>query len=267
MPQGGDPVSDILGSILGGGQQQQQSRQAPPQADNPIGDILGGILGGGQQQAPQRPQAPQMPQGGDPVSDILGSILGGGQQQPQSRQAPPQADNPIGDILGGILGGGQQQAPQPPASDPTGGILGGILGGGGSGNILLDALGAAIGSGVAGGGVLGAGASAAGNKVLSPIADMISQKLGIPKTIAMMIVSFAATKLLKGALGGNAQGKRFADVVDPELFSAITGGQANQRYIRNSGMVDEAMRQTGLDRATATKSLQMVFDQFGQQLR
>ena len=130
----------------------------------------------------------------------------------------------------------------------------------------MDAIGAAIGSGVGGGGVLGAGASAAGNKVLSPIADIVADKLGISKTIAMMIVSFAATKLLKGALGGKAQGKRFADVVDHDLLGAITSGQANQRFIRNTGMVDEAMQQTGLDRATATKSLQMVFDQFGQHL-
>lgn len=55
--QSGNPLNDILGSVLGGGSQQSSG--------NVLGDILGGVLGGGQQKQ----------QGG--LGGLLGSILGG----------------------------------------------------------------------------------------------------------------------------------------------------------------------------------------------
>ena len=67
------PLQSILGSVLGGGQQQQGG----------IGGALGGLLGGGQQQQ----------QGG--LGGALGGLLGGGQQQ----------SGGMGGMLGGGLGG------------------------------------------------------------------------------------------------------------------------------------------------------------------
>ena len=58
--QSDNPLSNILGSVLGGGNQQQQSGGG-------LGDILGSVLGGGNQQ-----------QSGGGLGSILGNILGGG---------------------------------------------------------------------------------------------------------------------------------------------------------------------------------------------
>ncbi|MBB4807573.1 hypothetical protein HNP38_002879 [Chryseobacterium defluvii] len=62
---GAGGLGDLLGGILG-----SASNQAQGQQSNPLNDILGSVLGGGQQQS-----------SGNPLNDILGSVLGGGQQQ------------------------------------------------------------------------------------------------------------------------------------------------------------------------------------------
>lgn len=58
-------LGDLLGGILGGAQSQAQS-------GNPLNDILGSVLGGGSQQ-----------QSSNPLNDILGSVLGGRNSQNQ----------------------------------------------------------------------------------------------------------------------------------------------------------------------------------------
>ena len=85
----------MLGSLLGGAPQQQQSS----------GGLLGALLGGG---APQQ----QQPSGG-----LLGSLLGGG---------APQQQQSSGGLLGALLGGG---APQQQQSSPMGGLLGSMFSG------------------------------------------------------------------------------------------------------------------------------------------
>lgn len=62
---GAGGLGDLLGGILG-----SASNQAQAQQSNPLNDILGSVLGGGQQQS-----------SGNPLNDILGSVLGGGGQQ------------------------------------------------------------------------------------------------------------------------------------------------------------------------------------------
>lgn len=65
---GAGGLGDLLGGILG-----NASNQAQTQQSNPLNDILGSVLGGGQSQA----------SGGNPLNDILGSVLGGGGNQQQ----------------------------------------------------------------------------------------------------------------------------------------------------------------------------------------
>lgn len=87
---GGGGLGDILGDILGGGQQRQQQ----PQSDGGgLGDILKDVLGGGQQQ-----QAPSS-QGGS-LEDMLKDILGGGAQQP-SEDVVTHGRSRLDDVLGG----------------------------------------------------------------------------------------------------------------------------------------------------------------------
>ncbi len=91
---GGGGLGDILGDILGGGQQQQS---APDASGGGLGDILKDILGGGAAQQPA--PSPQQGQGGG-LEDILKDILGGGNQQP-SEEAVNHGRKRLDDVLGG----------------------------------------------------------------------------------------------------------------------------------------------------------------------
>jgi hypothetical protein len=89
----GGGLGDILGDILGGGQQQQ-----PQSGGGGLGDILKDILGGGgaQQQQP----VPQQGQGGS-IEDILKDILGGGQGQQPSHETTARGRKILHDATGG----------------------------------------------------------------------------------------------------------------------------------------------------------------------
>lgn len=126
---GMDPVSMILGSLLGGGGGGGSYQQSQGGAGD-LGSILGQVLGGaGAQQMPSGRAQQQMP-GGD-LGSILGQVLGG-------QQGGGAGD--LGSILGQVLGGqqgGAQQMPSRSGGSQAGGpdlgsILGSILGGGGS---------------------------------------------------------------------------------------------------------------------------------------
>ena len=82
--------SQLLGGLLGGGQQQQQ---AP--ASSGLAGILGGMMGGGGGQ--------QQSAGSGILGSVLGSVMGGG------------AASGIAGLVGGMLGGGDdaQEAPAP----------------------------------------------------------------------------------------------------------------------------------------------------------
>ena len=84
--------SQLLGGLLGGGQQQQQ---AP--ASSGLAGILGGMLGGGGGQ--------QQSAGSGLLGSVLGSVMGGGGS----------AASGIAGLVGGMLGGGDdaQAAPAP----------------------------------------------------------------------------------------------------------------------------------------------------------
>ncbi|WP_374440712.1 DUF937 domain-containing protein [Epilithonimonas sp.] len=64
----GGGLGDLLGGILGSSSQQAQA------SDNPLSNILGSVLGSAQQSS------------GGGLGDLLGSVLGGGNQQQQSQQ-------------------------------------------------------------------------------------------------------------------------------------------------------------------------------------
>ena len=90
-----------LGSLLGGGQQQQSGG---------LGGLLGGLLGGQQQ---------HQQQGGGGIGDLLGSVLSGG-------GAGGGAGGGLGGLLNGLASGGQQQG----GGGGLGDLLNQALGGG-----------------------------------------------------------------------------------------------------------------------------------------
>ena len=85
-------ASDVIGSLG-----QVLAGQASGNAGG-LGDVLGSILGGGQQTQQQAQQS----SGG--MGDILGSILGGGSQSQQKSNNNADILNAGINILGGILG-------------------------------------------------------------------------------------------------------------------------------------------------------------------
>ncbi len=128
---GGNILTDILGSVLGGGQPQQQGypqQQAPQQQGSGggiLGDILGGILGGGLggalgggQAAPQQQSYPQ--QRSYPQQQSYPSNVPSGPDDPGHLQIDDSAPTTVD---GRPLPGGQQ------SQQADGGVLGDILGG------------------------------------------------------------------------------------------------------------------------------------------
>lgn len=92
-------MSDILKQILEASQAAGQNPRRATSGSDPIQDLLGGILGGGNVPAPSRQPAPQ--QGGLGIEDLIGLVIGGN----ASRGEPHQ--NGMGDLLEAVLGGGR----------------------------------------------------------------------------------------------------------------------------------------------------------------
>ena len=229
---------DLLKAILGTAQQQPAgSDQAA--ASDPLAGMLGALLGG----AAEPGGAPA--QGGADLGGLLQAMLGGaGAQTPQAGTA----GSPI-DLLGALMGGAAAQAPQ---TEGTGSPL--------------DALGASAGGGQLGG--LGA--------LVSPILEGLCKNLGLPPQIAQIVVNFVLGTLLTGMVGGGAsagllpaQGasRRRAQPQQLDvgaLLGKMASGQTiSTNYLRSTGMVQELSRQSGLDKRTATLSLQQALGALG----
>lgn len=190
------------------------------------------------------------------LDDILNAFLGGG--VPQKGQTSTAGD-PLAEMLQGILGGamggssGMGSGAGIGAGDPMGGLLEAILGGG-----MAQAGGAQ-------GGMTGMGDAMGMNALLAPLADALSKKLGLPPEIAMMVVSFLGAKLMSGAKpAGAAKAK-------PGRSPAGRGAQAQgldldsllETMGNDKGMAKELAEQTGLDQATAERSLQEAIGMIG----
>lgn len=193
------------------------------------------------------------------LDDILNAFLGGG--VPQKGQAPASND-PLAEMLQGILGGGMGGATASPGmgagtSDPLGGLLESILGG-------------MAGQGDTSGGMAGMGGTTGMNSLLAPVADALAKKLGLPPEVAMMVVSFLGAKLMSGASGqagttsGTKQGRsgqasrgRSASPQALDLDSLL------ETMGNDKGMAQELAKQTGLDPATAERSLQEAIGMIG----
>jgi len=109
-----------------------------------LANILGGLLGGGQQEPEPQPASQQQQSSGGGLMDILGGLLGGGQKEPEPQPAPQQQQSSGGglmDILGALLGGGAQT--QRAAAAKDNGLLGTItdaIGGEGVVGDLLESV-------------------------------------------------------------------------------------------------------------------------------
>jgi len=252
---GGDPLSTLLGGLMGGGGAQQGAQ------GDVLGSLMGSLMGGGGAQGAQG------------ASD-LGSLMGG---------SGAQQDVQGGGVLGSLLGGGA------PSAQQGAGDLGSLLGGGGAqgaqgGDVLGSLLGGLLGGGVAQGGqqMPTAQAGISSHPYLAPIVEGLAQKLGLPPAIAEAVVSFALTQLLGSLMNRTSTGRELGvqsfdvsqrtlqvsgDQQTEDISQRFQSGQAlDADYLHSAGLPQQLAEQTGLDPKTATKSLEQAFRLLGGEL-
>ncbi|KXK11654.1 MAG: hypothetical protein UZ14_CFX002002696 [Chloroflexi bacterium OLB14] len=181
----------------------------------------------------------QQQQASDPMTDLIGNLLGGGQPSTSSQQPA----NPIGDLIGSLLGSGQPQTSQPPSE------LGNMMG-------ILETIMNPNKSNPA--------ANSPIMMLLQPFVVQLAKKMKISPEIAMLVVSFVAYKLLAHHPTSGRDSNSF-DLDD--MLNQMNTGKIDQNILQNSGMVNELARSTGLDQATAAKSLETAFSMFGKQIQ
>ena len=189
--------------------------------------------------------APQQSAGGGMLSGLLGSLMGGG------GQAMPQQG---GDLLSGVLGG----------------LMGGATQGGNSGDQMLGALEGIIGGQPGQGQQLGMSQMASGNMgmmggtgmndpvigMLQPVVGQVAAKANIPPQIAMVVASVALHYLLSSHPSTSVKAPMDLGSVMQELQS---NGGLSANTMHQSGMVQDVMQATGLNKQGAQNSLATVF--------
>lgn len=179
-----------------------------------------------------RQQGSSSPKGSDPMTDLIGGLLGGAQNQSHAPVAPA---------------GYQQQQPQ------SGGGLGDMMG-------LLEMF--------MGNNQSSATQSTAASDpimmLIQPYVGKLAKKANIPPEIAMIVVSFVAHKLLSHHPTSGRDSSSF-DL--DNLIGQMTTGKVDKSIYETSGMVKEISKSTGLDEATASKTLDAAFGLFGKQIQ
>lgn len=221
-----------LGSLLGALGQDPQEQGQGDSAQDPMASMLGALLGGMEQGGAPNQDAPAL--GGD---EVLGS-LGSARSAPMLGDAPASGGMPAGGDLGGLLGalmGGGGQGAQ--GGDAMMGMLGGLLGGMG---------GAAPNAGAPGG--MNTGMNAA----LAPLADMLADKLGIPREMAMAAMAIVVPMIL-GKLSGSG------------TDASGQGGGLSFSRDEQEQMIGSLTQQTGMSSEQAAQTLNQAVQVLGGQ--
>ena len=233
---------------------QQSPQQAPQQQADPLAGVLGSLLGGAPQGGVQQQQQQA---GGDMLGQLVGGLLGGQQQAPQQQQ--PAGGDMLGQLVGGLLGGAQQQAGghqhsyQPAA--------------GNSGDMLLGALESIIGGQPGTGqalpmmnqGNMNMGASSPVMMLLQPVVNQVAGKLNISPQIATVVASIALHYLLSSHPSTSPN----APLNLGSVMQQMAAGGVSQGALRNSGMLQDVMSATGLDKQQALQTLETTLGAMG----
>lgn len=175
----------------------------------------------------------------DPMSSLVGSLLGGGQSQGGVNLSDGVDAGDVAGLVGSFLGAQQaQSAPSQPQAQGLGGMMGvleSIMGGGQQANDPIM-------------------------KMLQPFIEPLAKKVNISPAIATIIVSFVAHKLL----AHHPTSGRDSNTFDlDEMLGQLGAGKVDSSLLHNSGMVKEISNRTGLDEATAERSLDAAFTLVG----
>jgi len=186
------------------------------------------------------------------MEDILKVLVNSRQQGGSSQESDPMTD-----LIGGLLNSAQPQshAPVAPANyqQQQSGGLGDMMG-------LLEMF--------MGNNQGGTTQSSATNSpvmmLLQPYVAKLAKKVNVPPEIAMIVVSFVAHKLLSHHPTSGRDSSSF-DLDD--LIGQMGAGKVDKHIYETSGMVKEISKSTGLDEATASKTLDAAFGLFGKQIK
>ncbi len=245
-------MEDIMKALM---QSAGQAQGAPQQSagGDLLSGVLGGLMGGGQQGVPQQAG------GADLLSGVLGGLMGGGQQQAMPQQQA--GGDMLSGMLGGLMGGAQQPMQQQPMQQASGGDM--MLG------MLEQVIGGQPGQGQQLGisPMASMGGMAMNNPMmglLQPIVSQVAGKLGISPQIATAVASVAMHYLLSSHPSTSPQAPMNLGSVMQQLGRS---GGVSQGMLRNSGMVNDVMQATGLNKQAAVSSLDEVFKTLGSQVQ
>jgi hypothetical protein len=281
-------MEDLLRALIQD-EQPQSGSYATRSGPDPLAQALQGLLGGAALQGESAQAGPM--EGGLDLGGLLQAFLGGAGQAPQSYgQQTGTGAIPSGLDLASLLedGPGETgQAPQSygqqagagsvPAGLDLGSLLQAVLGGGGLSGAAQPAASGAGGFGDLLGDIVGGGSSTmASDPFLAPIVNGLAEKLGLPPEIVQAVVAFVMGKLLgnrlqpgvieSAASGPSRKARKRPTTLEDIRQKTNRGQRVTKKELRSSGLVTELSKQTGLDRATATTTLQEVLDELGGQL-
>lgn len=158
----------------------------------------------------------------------------------------PAGQSAISQLAGNLLGGNQTGTQQ------GGGQTGQMLG------MLEQVIGGTPGSGNL---TQGGGTMLAANDpimlLLQPIVNQLATKAKIEPQIATVIVSLVVHYLLSNH-PSSGRGSNSLDLNG--LLQQMTSGNINQNVFHDSGMVNDVMQATGLNKTQAVKSLDATFN-------
>lgn len=190
------------------------------------------------------------------MEDILKVLVNSRQQGGSTQGSDPMTDL-IGGLLSGVSGQTQSHAPVAPAGyqqQQSSGGLGDMMG-------LLEMF---MGNNQSGATQSSTASSNPIMMLLQPYVEKLAKKANIPPEIAMIVVSFVAHKLLSHH---PTSGRDSSSFNLDDLLGQMSSGKIDSNVYQTSGMVHEISKSTGLDEATASKTLDAAFSLFGQHVQ
>jgi hypothetical protein len=179
------------------------------------------------------------------MEDILKVLVNSRQQGSPSQQTADPMTDLIGSLLGGAQAPAQSHAPVNPNAGGT--DLSGMMG-------LLETF---------MGGAQGTGSTSNNSPIMaliSPFVPALAKKANVSPEIAMMVISFVVHKLLAHhpTSGRDSNSFNFE-----EMLGQMSSGKVDTSLLRQSGMVNELSKKTGLDEAATEEVLQLAFATVG----
>ena len=237
-------MEDLMKALM---QSASGASQAPQQSGgggDMLSQVLGGLMGGTQQGGAQQSG------GGDMMSQVLGGLMGGAQQS----GAQQGGGGALSQMLGGLLGGNSQGSAQ----------------GAGAGDQMLGALEQIIGGrpgagqpmNMNQGGGMNMGGMDTNNPImmlLQPVVNQLAAKANISPQIATVVASIAVHYLLSSHPSTSTK----APMDLGNVMQQLSSGSLSHDTLHNSGMVNDVMQATGLNKQQAVKSLDTTFGVLG----